>query len=158
MQTSLYRFFGADGELLYVGITLNVPSRMTQHINTKPMHLVRSIHLEWFDSREEAMAAEIAAIQAESPLWNIVHQSRNGDGITDPKGFTTFVYAAEDGQRRMTPDDLLAVTEPGDIIWFDAGVPVPSVIEQASAAMGFTIQCDGQPPMVETTGSGMAWL
>lgn len=80
----LYRFFASDGTLLYIGITQDLPARLRVHNKTKvDFRLVAYIRLEHFDSREEVLAAETAAIKAERPAWNKVHNNdtaaRTGD-------------------------------------------------------------------------------
>jgi len=75
--TTLYRFFDADDRLLYVGIAGNPGRRFHQHANGpdgKPWwsHVARST-MEHFDTREEAAAAEVAAIVTERPMHNVVH-------------------------------------------------------------------------------------
>lgn len=73
LTRSLYRFFDADGGLLYVGRTINAQSRWRTHERTK----------EWFDSvatitrevlpDDAALAlAERDAIRREGPLHNVV--------------------------------------------------------------------------------------
>lgn len=71
--TSLYRFFDAGGQLLYVGITLHLPNRWTDHAHGKQWwrEVARS-SVEHFADRTSAAAAELAAIKAEKPLYNIV--------------------------------------------------------------------------------------
>lgn len=74
-RTTLYRFYDAHDVLLYVGITNNPTSRWAEHSRSKFewQQAVRAT-LEHFPSREEAHKAEIAAIQAEKPRWNIQHR------------------------------------------------------------------------------------
>lgn len=75
---ALYRFYGAAGELLYVGITRNPSARWKAHGRTKEWWTeVARIDLETFESRESVLAAERAAIRAEHPRYNKVH---NGTG------------------------------------------------------------------------------
>lgn len=72
--TSLYRFYAADGALLYVGITRTLLGRLKQHSGDKPWFTeVSSITTEHLDSRERALAAEKAAIIAERPRYNVTH-------------------------------------------------------------------------------------
>jgi predicted GIY-YIG superfamily endonuclease len=71
---ALYRFFAADGSLLYVGITCDVGGRWKQHSKDKPWWTeVVGCTLEHFDDRVSVLAAEQAAIQTERPRYNIVH-------------------------------------------------------------------------------------
>jgi hypothetical protein len=70
--TVLYRFYGGDGRLLYIGITGSVMTRLSQHRATKTwFRLVTSATFEHFDTREAAAAAEIRAIVDECPERNI---------------------------------------------------------------------------------------
>lgn len=71
---TLYRFFDAEGTLLYIGITGNPRARWSQHSKTKEgWRRVDTIRVQHLDSREELEAAEKAAIKAERPLWNVAH-------------------------------------------------------------------------------------
>lgn len=70
----LYRLHNADGALLYVGITSTVTERMATHERTKPWWSeVASIDIEYFATRQAALAAERAAIVSEQPRYNLVH-------------------------------------------------------------------------------------
>lgn len=76
-RTALYRFFGADDRLLYVGITGRLGQRWEAHVRQKPWWpKVRRQTTEWYDSRNAAAAAEKRAIQDEGPLYNVVHAVR----------------------------------------------------------------------------------
>lgn len=78
----LYRFYAADGALLYVGITADPVSRWRSHRGEKPWwHEVTNITLEVHPDRETVLTAETAAIQNESPRYNIVH---NRGGVRMP--------------------------------------------------------------------------
>lgn len=73
----LYRFFDTDGELLYVGITMNPAARWPKHSKQKPWWCeVETISLETFGSRSEVLDAEREAIKTEHPRHNIVHAAR----------------------------------------------------------------------------------
>jgi predicted GIY-YIG superfamily endonuclease len=70
-KTALYRHFDTDGVLLYVGITNNPAARFKSHAQHAPwMDFAASHTGEWFESRDEALAAESAAIRAELPVFN----------------------------------------------------------------------------------------
>lgn len=74
MKTSLYRHFNSDGQLLYVGISLNWKNRLSQHHKDSYWFMdVTDISIEWFDSREDALKAERDAIKTEKPLCNKMH-------------------------------------------------------------------------------------
>lgn len=68
----LYRFFDADGTLLYVGITNHPWRRFAQHAAEKPWwHEVDDIEFESFPGpRHVAEAEEAVAIWEEQPRYN----------------------------------------------------------------------------------------
>lgn len=73
-QHALYRFWNADDQLLYVGITLNPGARWKAHQYDKPWWSnVARITIELHPDRAAALASERAAIHAERPLYNVVH-------------------------------------------------------------------------------------
>jgi predicted GIY-YIG superfamily endonuclease len=75
MKTYLYRHFGDGNLLLYVGISLDAIERTSQHKEGAAWwELIRTITIEKFETREEALAAERKAIREEKPLHNIHHQ------------------------------------------------------------------------------------
>lgn len=71
--TTLYRFFDADGQLLYVGISARGAARWSEHAGDKPWWpKVAQTTTEHFASRPEAAAAETEAIRTERPRHNVV--------------------------------------------------------------------------------------
>lgn len=90
----IYRCYDADGRLLYIGCSNDVTTRMELHrsaFNNRLRNLGRvpatSVELiarmaryevsEPIKGRTAARAAEKAAIQAERPLLNVVHNRRS---------------------------------------------------------------------------------
>lgn len=74
---ALYRFFSADGVLLYIGITADIPTRFRDHKAGKPWWLeIAHVAIEHFPDRASVLAAEKRAIIAEKPRWNVQHQHR----------------------------------------------------------------------------------
>lgn len=75
-KTALYRHFDADGVLLYVGISGDTDLRMRSHQRSVdlPAQVSRTI-AEWFETRDTAIAAETASIQAEEPLFNSTNRA-----------------------------------------------------------------------------------
>lgn len=74
VPTALYRLYGADGTLLYIGVTDNPDRRFKQHRDTKPWWpQVAQKTIEWRPSRVVALADEADAIRAEAPVYNIDH-------------------------------------------------------------------------------------
>jgi len=96
---ALYRFFNHDGQLLYVGITLNLGSRLTKHRDDKPWWAeVARVMVAQFDSREEVLAAEKVAIRTEQPKYNIQYNE-----------------AVIERRQQLAPVGL-GVLRPGDIV------------------------------------------
>lgn len=84
-RTALYRLLDQHGCLLYIGISQNPDVRWGQHSTTKPWWgEVEERRVEWHETRPLAAAAEVAAIEAEQPLWNSNHTARpTGDPDAD---------------------------------------------------------------------------
>ena len=81
--TTLYRFYDADDVLLYVGISERGPERWKAHRKGKPWWTdVARTTTEHYDTRQQALDAERAAIIAEKPLHNVVHNSGSGSAPT----------------------------------------------------------------------------
>jgi predicted GIY-YIG superfamily endonuclease len=70
VRTALYRHFDADGELLYVGISLDTMRRLLQHKGSEWQQEIAKVEIEWLPTREAALRAEADAITTEQPLWN----------------------------------------------------------------------------------------
>ncbi|MGW6741681.1 GIY-YIG nuclease family protein [Streptomyces sp. NPDC055025] len=76
-RTALYRLYDKTDQLLYVGIASDPKNRWYRHATDKewwPEVATRDV--EWFDSREQASAAEVNAITSEKPLHNRTHNYR----------------------------------------------------------------------------------
>lgn len=73
---ALYRWYDIDDALLYVGISSELPVRVNAHFkrSTWMEFAVRS-SVARYETREEAEAAEEAAIKAEHPLFNQTHNN-----------------------------------------------------------------------------------
>lgn len=72
--TTLYRFFGDGGALLYVGITVNFDQRREQHSKDKKWWSeVKRWTATEHPCRMDAIGAEAEAIQSELPKYNYVH-------------------------------------------------------------------------------------
>jgi predicted GIY-YIG superfamily endonuclease len=70
--TSVYRLFDADDRLLYVGCSEYWNLRINAHRRDKDWFpTVTRTTVERFPTREEALAAELAAIRTEAPIHNV---------------------------------------------------------------------------------------
>lgn len=77
IDTFLYRLISKDGELLYIGISYDVETRLTQHQREKEWYReVRECVCELFPSRHKASSAEIEAIRNEHPKYNSTYKTR----------------------------------------------------------------------------------
>lgn len=73
-MTTLYRLYGPNDELLYVGISANPGLRFQQHASDKPWWTdTLRIHLEHHPTRLAALIAEREAIINEHPRHNVTH-------------------------------------------------------------------------------------
>lgn len=74
MSCDLYRFWNADGVLIYIGISLSAIQRLSQHKNDKSWETeISTVTIERFDDRDHALKAEKRAIMTEAPKYNITH-------------------------------------------------------------------------------------
>lgn len=77
----LYRFFGADGTLLYVGMTGRIPvKRLMEHVADKPWASEMAswqVDPQTWWSEADVLAAEKHAIVTERPRYNTIHNGRN---------------------------------------------------------------------------------
>lgn len=73
-KVNLYRYFDSSGRLLYAGITEDLGYRAVLHRRGSAwMDLAAGSQIVHFETRAEAEQAEAAAIKAEQPLFNKVH-------------------------------------------------------------------------------------
>lgn len=72
-RTALYRYLAADGKPLYIGITGNVKERRKSHIHSPWDRQAADFTVEWHDSLDGALAAELRAIKVEKPTYNRAH-------------------------------------------------------------------------------------
>ena len=72
--TWLYRYYDADGDLLYVGISNEPNTRMTRHATAEWFITAVATFYECFPLRRLAEAAEEMAIAAEDPIYNVVRR------------------------------------------------------------------------------------
>ncbi|RSN12849.1 hypothetical protein DMB42_11770 [Nonomuraea sp. WAC 01424] len=112
-RTALYRLYDAADELLYVGITTDTAVRWQAHSTTKWWPQVARKAVQWYATRAEAAAAEIAAIKTERPAHNRAHadyhpplgtsvrdlRARFADVINDAAAYDTITYVTSRGRR-----------------------------------------------------------
>lgn len=98
--TALYRFFDADGALLYVGITDCLGRRFRQHARRVSWWRAiarRTVIL--YATRAAALSAEDWAILSERPVHNVKGNSARRVGLPGMTGIPWYSRAA--GRRRL---------------------------------------------------------
>lgn len=91
----VYRIFDADDRLIYIGATSNLEQRLIGHGSAAWWYpLLHRIETEPQPSMEDALAAELAAIHAEKPAFNL--RGRGG---------------RSEACRRLTDDDIRLLQE-----------------------------------------------
>jgi hypothetical protein len=73
MLTNLYRHFDADGNLLYVGISLSALTRLYAHGKAAWYNDIKNVTIENYPTKRMALDAEKNAIKTEKPMHNIMH-------------------------------------------------------------------------------------
>jgi hypothetical protein len=69
--TAIYRYFDEAGALLYVGISNNPEIRRRQHEESSGWYrFAAQWSVEWYEMRTDAARQELAAIEAERPMFN----------------------------------------------------------------------------------------
>lgn len=108
----LYRFFDAEDNLLYIGITNSPLTRFSSHQADKSWfrRVVRSTMVQ-FATRAELAAAEIAAIQSEKPKpkYNVAYSVTSP---TDRIGVTPRARYVNSDANRFPAPDAIACDEP----------------------------------------------
>lgn len=88
-KTALYRHYNEQGQLLYVGISLQILSRTTKHrLNARWYEQITHIDIEWLASRALAEAAERTAIETENPLYNVTYNKAPKHVAKEPQART----------------------------------------------------------------------
>lgn len=103
----LYRAFDADGRLLYVGITKNFAAREAQHRSTSAWYgEVATWTREEFSHRDDAVAAETAAIAAEHPVHNVTHNRKVEWAGADMAAYFVAELRAEAARQNVNQSEL----------------------------------------------------
>jgi hypothetical protein len=74
-RSAVYRLYDADDILLYVGASTRPQTRFKQHSYDKTWWPdVQRNSVTWYPTKQDAFAAEAAAIEDEDPKYNIIHR------------------------------------------------------------------------------------
>lgn len=115
-RTALYRFYGADDRLLYVGVAKDIKKRWKDHeLVQRWWHLIERNSVTWLESREAALAAEATAVDEEAPLYNAI---RRADGTYDRLRYddSAEVQRAASIMRRELADGTLGPGAPIHVV------------------------------------------
>lgn len=84
--TYVYRAYCRCGDLLYVGITNDIFTRMTAHRRTRAEWELKMIRLEWdhYRTRRDAARVEQRLIATLYPLYNTVHAVKRSRPVPLP--------------------------------------------------------------------------
>ena len=102
-KASLYRHFNDEGALLYVGVSKSVASRTKQHkASSHWANEISRTETQDFESREDALSAEVVAIKTENPIYNVAHNPG------EPKGRPVFFGPPKpSGYPDLTQQDVI---------------------------------------------------
>lgn len=79
-RCALYRQYDEHGLLLYVGISSELATRRRTHLKHSAWtEFAAAEKAVWYDTIDEALAAEQDAIITERPLFNVVHAGNDRD-------------------------------------------------------------------------------
>ena len=124
---AVYRHFDAEGELLYIGRSHNPVARLDAHMARSPWaKQITSVTLDWFDSDDEAKAAEREAIAAECPPCNR-SRIRRPKRLSEeqmgrhPLGMTLAQYLAETNTPQCAIAACLGVRHATVSAWVSGG-------------------------------------
>lgn len=96
-RAAVYRLYGADETLLYVGSSFDPDRRLGDHRRKAWGHLIAHRTVEWHPNRDVADATESRAIEAERPQYNHV-------GTPEYAARRRAEYAATPGKWRVAYD------------------------------------------------------
>lgn len=82
---AVYRCYSDDGQLLYVGETGDLGTRLASHAQKLWFVQVRGITLEWYADELDALKAERRAIHVEHPKYNKQHRETTSAQIAKRK-------------------------------------------------------------------------
>ena len=82
---ALYRFYGDGDVLLYVGLTVHLPTRLRDHRRDKDWWIeVVRMTVQRYPTREAVVEAERLAIMTERPRYNVQHNQSRGTAMNAP--------------------------------------------------------------------------
>jgi predicted GIY-YIG superfamily endonuclease len=158
-RTALYRIRGESDALLYIGITNSVPFRWNGHQAVQPWwDELRSLTVEWHETRDEAEAAEKAAILAEQPKYNVTylkptrgrrHQGKHPE--TELIDWESFTF-----EPRADDEDLLDIGDVTRMTRISSTSSARAALRRTGGPQGFTL--GAQQHLVFRKGEIRRWI
>lgn len=117
-RTALYRIRGEAEVLLYIGITNSPAIRWNGHQLIQPWwDELRTLTVEWYDSRTEAEAAEKAAVLAEQPKYNVTYLKPTGPARErKPLGAIPVQHGKAELEPRVDDENRLTFDAVGNLL------------------------------------------
>jgi predicted GIY-YIG superfamily endonuclease len=79
----VYELYDCKGDPLYVGCTLDLARRLTQHAVKSWWRDVAEVHSRIYPDRDAALAVELRLIRELQPAWNFVGTERASESARD---------------------------------------------------------------------------
>lgn len=139
-RTALYRIRGEDDVLIYIGITNGIPVRWNGHQAVQPWwDEVRSLTVEWYDTRGEAEAAEKAAILAEQPKYNVTYLKPGNWRDRKRPEVRPVNWESITLEPRADDEDLLNIDDIAGMIRVSSATGALSALRRTGGPEGFEI-------------------
>jgi predicted GIY-YIG superfamily endonuclease len=154
-RVALYRIRGEDDELIYIGITNSISVRWNGHQAVQPWwDEVRSLTVEWYDTRVEAERAEKAAILAEQPKYNVTYLKPGNWRDRKRPGVQPIDWEGVALEPRADDEDLLNMSDIAQMIRVTSTTTALNALRRTGGPEGFEIVSQ----RVFRKGEVRAWL
>ena len=140
-RTAVYRIRDEDGVLIYIGMTNNPAFRWNSHQMIQPWWgEVHSVTFEWHETRDEAAAAEKAAIFAEQPKYNVTYiKPSSGRKWRQHPDITPVDWENSDLEPRDDDENLLNLEGVAERIAVNSTTTALNALKRTAGPKGFMI-------------------
>jgi hypothetical protein len=145
--TDLYRYYDSDGNLLYLGISLNAAKRASEHRKDKQWwNEVATIQIEHLPTGDRALVLEIEAelIKDEKPRYNVVHNygTAKGRKPTVTRDWD-FGWLALNRKTRSAFLELIRTLAESVFTYDEAGINEQQIYDDVPILMAMSTRMDG---------------